>query len=146
MVLGKNWLFCNQDHNQTLFLVVFSGRTNKEKFKFPYKNDGFTPLAKWDFSDIKNCFVYSLRSHFSIYSIIKHYSWSYFHQKQIKKNLNQNHGLTPLEKYNFLYLKNCCFRSLKFLYIFITSLNTIPRRSLGLFHCGPRFARHIASV
>ena len=52
MVLGKNWLFCNHDHNQTLFLVVFSGGTNKEKFKFPYKNYGFTPLAKWDFSDI----------------------------------------------------------------------------------------------
>ena len=64
MVLGKNWLFCNHDHNQTLFLVVFSGGTNKEKFKFPYKNYGFTPLAKWDFSDLKNCFVYSLRSHF----------------------------------------------------------------------------------
>ena len=52
-------LFCNQDHHQTLFLVVFWGGTKKEKFKFSYKNYGFTPLEKCDFSDIKNCFVYS---------------------------------------------------------------------------------------
>ena len=43
-------------------------------------------------------------------------------------------------------MKNCWFLGLKFLYIFRTSLNTIPRRILGLLHCGPHFARHIASV
>ena len=30
--------------------------------------------------------------------------------------------------------------------MFRTLLITIPRRILGLLHCGPRFARHIASV
>ena len=41
-------LFCNQDHHQTLFLVVLAGGNN-EKFKFSYKNYVFTPLEKWDF-------------------------------------------------------------------------------------------------
>ena len=31
-------LFCNQDHHQTLFLVVFLAGGNNEKFKFSYKN------------------------------------------------------------------------------------------------------------
>ena len=80
--------FCNQDHHQTLFLVVFSGETSKEKFKFSYKNYGFTPLQKWDFSDIKQLSCLQFKKPIFIYSIIKHYSSSYFHQKQIKKNLN----------------------------------------------------------
>ena len=97
---------------------------------------------KMGFFRHKKLFCLQSKKQFFIYSIIKHYSWSYFHQKQIKKILNQNHGLTPLEKYNFLYFEKLLFCSLKFLYIFITSLNTIPRCNLGLFHCGPRFARH----
>ena len=62
--LLSKMFFCNQDHYQTLFHVVFSRGINKEKFKFSYKNYGFTPSEKCDLSDIKNCFVYSLRSRF----------------------------------------------------------------------------------
>ena len=57
-------LFCNQDHHQTPFLVVFLVGRNNEKFKFSYKNYMFTPLEIWDFSDIKNCLAYSLKSYF----------------------------------------------------------------------------------
>ena len=58
-------LFCDQDHHQTLFLVVFLAGGNNEKFKFSLlKNYVSTPLEKWDFSDIKNCLVYSLKSFF----------------------------------------------------------------------------------
>ena len=59
-------LFCNQDHHQTPFLVVFLAGGNNEKLKFSYKNYVFTPLQKWDFSDIKNCLVYSLKSYFLV--------------------------------------------------------------------------------
>ena len=59
-------LFCNQDHHQTLFLVVFLAGGNNEKFKFSHNNYVFTPLEKWDFLDIKNCLVYSLKSFFFI--------------------------------------------------------------------------------
>ena len=114
--------FCNQDHHQTLFLVVFSGGTNKEKFKFSYKNCGFTPLQKWDFSNIKQLSCLQSKKPFFIYSIIKHYSSSYFHQKQIKKNLNfafKIMGQSLQKNITFYTLKNCCFRSLKFIYIYI---------------------------
>ena len=81
-------LFCSEDHHQTLFVLVFAGGTNKEKFKFSYKNYGSTPLEKWDFSDIKNLSCLKSKKPFFYLSIIKHYSSSYCHQKQIRKNLN----------------------------------------------------------
>ena len=147
LILGLYYqtLFCNQDRHQTLFLVVFWGGTKKEKFKFSYKNYGFTPLEKCDFSDIKIVLftaIFYLQHHQALVVVV-------FLPKTNKEKfefMDQNHGLTPLEKYNSLYFENCCFRNLKFLYIFRTSLNTIPRRILGLLHCGPRFTRHIASV
>ena len=54
--LDYKTLFCNQDYDQTLFLVVFLGGTNKEKIKFSYKKYGFTPVEKLDFLDIEIIF------------------------------------------------------------------------------------------
>ena len=42
-----------------------------------------------------------------MWNIIKHYFWSYFEEKQIKKKItffNQKHGLTPFGKMRFLGL------------------------------------------
>ena len=105
-ILSKT-LFCNEDHHQTLFVLVFAGGTNKEKFKFSYKNYGSTPLEKWDFSDIKLSFLWSkkpffyLQHHKALFVVV-------FSSKTSKEKfefLGQNHGLIPLEKYNFLYFE-----------------------------------------
>ena len=104
-ILSKT-LFCNENHHQTLFFVVFARGTNKEKFKFSYKNYGSTPLDKWDFSD-KNCLVYSLKSRF----YLQHHQalfvvvFSSKTNKEKFEHLDQHHGLIPLEKYNFLYFE-----------------------------------------
>ena len=66
---------------------------------------GLTPLEKchfWDFERLnffgpKKCFVLYLKR-------FKHYFWSYFDRKQLKKKttfFDQKHGLTPLEKCDF---------------------------------------------
>ena len=59
-------LFCNQDHHQTPFLVVFLAGANNEKSTSltrttclrPWKNEMF---------QTKNCLVYSLKSYFFFY-------------------------------------------------------------------------------
>ena len=75
-------LFCNQDHHQTLFLVVFLAGGNSEKFKFSYNNYVFTPGIFY----------------------LEHYQ-----APQIKTSLDQNHWLTPLEKHNFLCFEKLLF-------------------------------------
>ena len=36
-------------HHQALFVVVFSSKTNKEKFEFLGQNHGLIPLEKYNF-------------------------------------------------------------------------------------------------
>ena len=46
----------------------------------------------------------AIKGFYSFQNIIKHYFQSYFDRKQLKKKttfFDQNHGLTPLEKYDF---------------------------------------------
>ena len=76
-----------------------------EKWSFLNQKHGLTPLEKWQFFDVLNFFFYSLERRFFVLEYRKTHVPSLYclKKKKLKKGpfLDQNRGLTPLEKCQF---------------------------------------------
>ena len=74
---------------------------------------GLTPLQTFEFCHFFQKKIMLKNAFFSIYNISEHYFSAYFAQKQTMEKIlifDQNHGLTPLQKFEF-----CHFFENKFL-------------------------------
>ena len=123
-ILRKLFYFLEYlEYRQTHFAGCFLQKIKTWKnFKFFYQNHGLTPLAKSQFFDFFNFLILRSKNVFFLSGIIimKHILLVDFAKnKNVEKSFDQNHGLTPLEKYqnfnffNFVILesKNAIFLS-----------------------------------
>ena len=87
-----------------------------EKWSFFDQNHGLTPLEKSQFLDFLNFFFYALERRFFVQEYCKtHFPGLYCKKKDMEKwsFFDQNHGLTPLEKSQFLDFLNFFFYALE---------------------------------
>ena len=116
---SENHFFYLQ-HHQALFVVVFSPKTNKEKFEFLDQNHGLTLWKSITFYTLKNCRFRSLK--FFIYTnIIKHYSSWYFRPSALRTTFCATH-CQCLKKFSRLSL-----------HFIITLISSVPCVSPGAF-------------
>ena len=79
---------------------------------FLYQNHLLTPLEKCQFFDFLNfLFLSPRKAFFSFQDIVKTFSWPILPKKKWEKKLflEQNHGLTAVEKCQFLDCLNFLF-------------------------------------
>ena len=89
LIQSENHFFYLQ-HHQALFVVVFSPKTNNEKFEFLDQNHGLTLWKSITFYTLKNCRFRSLK--FFIYTnMIKHYSSWYFRPSALRTTFCATH-------------------------------------------------------
>ena len=88
-----------------------------KEWPFLDENHGLTPLEKWQFLVFFNLLFLQLRKAFFRSRISeKTFSWPVLHEKKEFHKwpfLYQNHGLTPLEKYQFFDFLNFLFLQLR---------------------------------
>ena len=97
------------------------------------QQDGLTPLEKWQFSTVWNCYFYSLERRFFVLEYHeRHFPGLYCLKKKVWKMplVDQNHGFTPLEKVEFSTVWTSCFYSLERRF-FVLEYN--ERHFLGLY-------------
>ena len=84
-----------------------------EKWPFFDQNHGLTPLEKSQFFDFLNFFFFWFRKAFFRFRILQNtFSWPILPKKKRDRKrlfLDQNHGLTPLEKSQFFDFLNFVF-------------------------------------
>ena len=82
-----------------------------EKWAFLSRNQGLTPLEKYEFFNILNFFLFSLERRFFVLEYLEtHFPGLDWLKKKLEKwpFLDQNYGLTPFENVNFLTLYTSC--------------------------------------
>ena len=87
-----------------------------EKWKFLDQSHGLTPLQKCQFLDFLNfLFFWPRKAFFSLEYSKRHFTGLYCLKEKVEKwwFLDQNHGLTPLEKCPFFNFLNLFFYSLE---------------------------------
>ena len=108
ILILKNSFFSLQSISKQYFKAYFSQKQSMEKIPIFDQNHGLTPLQKFEFLPLFRKDIFMLKKvFFSILSISKKYFQAHFPQKQSMEKIpifDQNHGLTPLQKFEFLPL------------------------------------------
>ena len=107
----KAFFFVLEDRKRH-FPGPFFLKKELEKWPFLYQNHGLTPLEKSHFFVFLNFFFIAQKGVFLFQNIAKHSFLAYFGKKKnLSKNpfLSKNHGLTPLEKWQFFDFLNYLF-------------------------------------
>ena len=100
------------EYRKRHFPVLYCLKKKLEKWPFLDKNHGLTPLEKCRFFDFFNLlFLYPRKAFFCWRISKKTFSSPTLPKKKIEKwpFLDQNHGLTPLEKCQFFYFLRFLF-------------------------------------
>ena len=110
----KKAFFCSRISQKTFSWPILPKKKKLERGLFLDENHGLTPLQKCQFFDFFELlvFIYSLERVFFVVEYRKrHFSALYYIKKKLKKGpfLDQNHGLTPLEKCQFFDFLNFWF-------------------------------------
>ena len=94
-------------------LTDFAKNKKIETFQIFDQNHGLTPLEKPQFLTFLTVFfLWSKKAFFPFYSIVKRIMLTDFPKNKKMENFqifDQNHGLTPLEKSQFLTFLTFCF-------------------------------------
>ena len=101
------------EYQQTIFVGLFCPKTKYGKNSNFWKNLWTNPFANIRILPLFSKKIILKNAFFSIYNISEHYFSAYFAQKQTMEKIlifDQNHGLTPLQKFEF-----CHFFENKFL-------------------------------
>ena len=109
----KKAFFSIQNISKQYFVGSFCPKQSMEKIPSFEKIYGLTPLQTFEFCHFFQKKIMLKNAFFSIYNISEHYFSAYFAQKQTMEKIlifDQNHGLTPLQKFQF-----CHFFENKFL-------------------------------
>ena len=111
--IAQKSLFLCQNIVKDIFLAYIASKEKVEKWPFLDQNHGLTPLEKCQFFDFLNFLFLQPRKGF-FRSRISEKTFSQLiliKKKSFKKYpcLDQNHGLTPLEKCQFFGLLNFLF-------------------------------------
>ena len=107
--LEKRFFFL--EYHKRHFPNLYSLRKTKlEKWPFLNQNHGLTPLKKCQFFDFLN-FLFLEKRFFVLENHKRHFPGPHFLQKKLGKwpFLDQNHGVTDLEKCQFLDFLNFLF-------------------------------------
>ena len=105
-------LFFVLEYQKRHFPCLFCLKKKFEKWPFLEQNRGLTPLKKCQFFVFLNFIFYSLERRFFVLEYYKrHFAGLYCPKKKVEKwpFLEQNHGLTPLEKGQFFDFLNFLF-------------------------------------
>ena len=102
------------EHRQRHFPDLYCLKKKKlEKWRFLDQNHGLTPLKKCQFFDFLNLlFLQARKAFFGSRISSKTFSWPILPKKKKLEKwpfLDQNHGLTPLEKCQFFDFLNLFF-------------------------------------
>ena len=114
--IAQKGVFSFQNILKDIFLAYIATKKKFQKWPFLDENDGLTPSEKSQFFDFLNFLFLSPRKAFFFRSRMSQttFSWSILRQKKKLEKwpfLDQNHGLTLLEKcqffdfFNFLFLQ-----------------------------------------
>ena len=111
--IAQKAVFSFQNIVKDIFLDYIALKKKLEKWPFLHQNHGLTPLEKCQFLDFFNfLFLQPQNALFSFQNILKNFLLSYIAlKKKLKKwpFLDQNNGLSPLEKCEFLDFLNFLF-------------------------------------
>ena len=101
------------EYRKKYFPGLYCLKKKLEKWPFLDQNHGLTPLEKCQFFEFSTSFFYSLERRFFVLEYRKRYFPGLYCAKEKKLEkwpfLDQNHGLTPLEKYQFFNVSNFVF-------------------------------------
>ena len=114
--IAQKGVFSFQNIIKDIFLTYIEVIKNLEKWPFLDQNHGLTPLEKCQFFDFLISCFYSLERRFFVLEYHKrHFPDLYCLKKKSEKwpFLDQNHGLTPLEKCEFFDFLNFLFLQLR---------------------------------
>ena len=109
----KKAFFSIQNISKQYFVGLFCPKTKYGKNSKFWKNLWTNPFANIRILPLFSKNIMLKNAFFSIYNISEHYFSDYFAQKQTMEKIlifDQNHGLTPLQKFEF-----CHFFENKFL-------------------------------
>ena len=107
--IAQKGVFPLQNIVKDIFLAYITYKKKLEKWPFLDQNHGLTPLGKCQFFDFLNFFFYSLeRRLFALEYRKRNFTGLSFLKKKFQKwpFLDQNHGLTSLEKCQFFHFLN----------------------------------------
>ena len=124
--IAQKGVFAIQNIVKIIFLTNIAQKKMLEKWPYPDQNDGLTPLEKCQFFDVSNfLFLLPRKPFFSIQNIEKVIFLTYSDEKKMLKKwlyLDQDHGLTLLEKSQFFDFLNFMFlQPRKAFFLFIIS-------------------------
>ena len=111
LFIGLKGVFSFQNIVKDIFLAKIASPKKLEKWPFLDRNHGLTPLAKRRFFVLLNFLFLQSRNAFFVVEYRKRYFPGLYYLKKFEKwtFLDQNHGIIPLEKCQFLDFSNFLF-------------------------------------
>ena len=111
LFIAQKSVFSIQNIVKDILLAYIASKKNKfEKWPFLDQNHGLTPLEKWQFfAFLSFLFLQRRKAFFRSKILLKTFSLPILSKKNKLEKwsfLDQNHGLTPLEKFQFFHLLN----------------------------------------
>ena len=124
--ISEKAFFPSQNIFKHVFLFGFDKNKNMEKFPIFDRNHRLTSLEKSQFFNFFDFLILeSKNTFFSFQNIIKHILLADFANNKKMENFqifDQNHGVTPLEKCQFLDFLTFCFSQYKKAFFFVSRI------------------------